>query len=73
MDTHDTGGHANYEDPNPYFQYLRKRGPLPVGAVITNEPGIYFREFPLREELQQGKWDGIVDQAVLERYWRVGR
>ncbi|KAI5366647.1 putative peptidase M24, aminopeptidase P, creatinase/Aminopeptidase P/Spt16 [Septoria linicola] len=72
MDTHDCGGHANYDDPNPYFAYLRKRGPLPVGAVITNEPGIYFREFPLRQELKDGKWDGIVDQDVLERYWRVG-
>lgn len=72
MDTHDTGGHANYEDPNPYFVYLRKRGPLPEGAVITNEPGIYFREFPLRQELKDGKWDRVVDQEVLEKYWRVG-
>lgn len=72
MDTHDTGGHANYEEPNPYFVYLRKRGPLPEGAVITNEPGIYFREFPLRQELKDGKWDGVVDQEVLEKYWRVG-
>jgi len=72
MDTHDTGGHADYEDENEYFRYLRVRGRLPAGAVITNEPGLYFREFPLREELQVGKWDGVIDQEVLKRYWTVG-
>jgi Xaa-Pro dipeptidase len=40
MDTHDTGGHPNYDDPDKMFCYLRKRGPLPVGAVITVEPGV---------------------------------
>lgn len=72
MDTHDTGGNANYEDPNPFFAYLRVRGTVPAGAVITNEPGIYFREFPLRKELEEGKWEGVVDQAVLKDYWAVG-
>ncbi|CAK4033622.1 related to Probable Xaa-Pro aminopeptidase PEPP [Lecanosticta acicola] len=72
MDTHDVGGNANYEDPNPYFAYLRVRGRLPAGAVITNEPGIYFRSYPFRAELKEGKWDGIVDQEVLARYWAVG-
>ncbi|EME79668.1 uncharacterized protein MYCFIDRAFT_156918 [Pseudocercospora fijiensis CIRAD86] len=72
MDTHDCGGGANYDDPNPYFAYLRKRGPLQAGNVITNEPGIYFRKYPLEAELQEGKWDGVVDQSVLARYWRVG-
>jgi Xaa-Pro dipeptidase len=72
MDTHDTGGNANYEDPNPFLSYLRVRGKLPVNAVITNEPGIYFREFPLRQELKDGVWKGIVDESVLDRYWSVG-
>lgn len=72
MDTHDCGGNANYEDPNPYFAYLRVRGKLPAGAVITNEPGIYFRKYPFQAELKEGKWDGIVDQEVLAKYWRVG-
>lgn len=72
MDTHDTGGHANYEDPNEYFRYLRVRGKLPAGAVITNEPGIYFRKYPFQAELDDGIWDGIVDQDVLARYWEVG-
>ena len=72
MDTHDCGGNANYEDPNPFLSYLRVRGRLPVNAVITNEPGIYFREFPLRQELKDGVWEGIVDESVLDRYWTVG-
>lgn len=72
MDTHDVGGNANYEDPNEFFAYLRIRGKLPAGAVVTNEPGIYFRKFPLEQELKDGKWDGVVDQAVLKRYWDVG-
>lgn len=38
MDTHDTGGHANYSDADPMFRYLRVRRPLPAGSVITVEP-----------------------------------
>lgn len=72
MDTHDTGGNANYEDPDPLLTYLRVRGHLPAGAVITNEPGIYFREFPLRQELKDGKWKDYIDEQVLEKYWTVG-
>jgi Xaa-Pro dipeptidase len=40
MDTHDTGGHANYADKDPMFRYLRVRGKLPAGSVITVEPGV---------------------------------
>lgn len=40
MDTHDTGGNANYEDKDPMFKYLRVRGRLPAGSVITVEPGV---------------------------------
>ena len=72
MDTHDVGGNANYEDPDEYFRYLRVRGTVPAGAVITNEPGIYFRKFPFEAEMNEGKWDGIVDQRVLVQYWEVG-
>ena len=72
MDTHDVGGNANYEDENEYFRYLRIRGELPANSVVTNEPGIYFREFPFRQELEDGKWDDIVDREVLSRYWAVG-
>lgn len=42
MDTHDTGGHANYADEDPMFRYLRVRGALPAGAIITVEPGVGF-------------------------------
>ena len=40
MDTHDTGGNANYNDSDKLFKYLRVRGTLPAGSVITVEPGV---------------------------------
>jgi Xaa-Pro dipeptidase len=40
MDTHDTGGHPNYQDKDSMFRYLRVRGPLPAGSIITVEPGV---------------------------------
>ncbi len=40
MDTHDTGGKANYADPDMIFRYLRVRGQLPENSVITVEPGV---------------------------------
>lgn len=40
MDTHDTGGYPNYEDQDKMFRYLRVRGNLPAGSVITVEPGV---------------------------------
>lgn len=40
LDTHDTGGHPNYSDPDPIFRYLRVRANLPAGSVITVEPGV---------------------------------
>ena len=46
MDTHDTGGNANYADKDPMFRYLRVRGTLPAGSVITVEPGVsHHREY----------------------------
>jgi Xaa-Pro dipeptidase len=72
MDTHDVGGNANYADTNPFFAYLRIRGKLPAGAVVTNEPGIYFRKYPLEAELKDGKWDKVIDREGLKRYWDVG-
>lgn len=47
MDTHDTGGHANYADKDTMFRYLRVRGPVPAGSVITVEPGVCFLLTPL--------------------------
>lgn len=43
MDTHDTGGHANYADKDTIFRYLRVRGQLPAGSIITVEPGVSSR------------------------------
>lgn len=40
MDTHDVGGHPNYEDKNPMYRYLRIRGRLVAGGVVTVEPGV---------------------------------
>jgi Xaa-Pro dipeptidase len=40
MDTHDTGGHPDYADRDTMFRYLRVRGKLPAGSVITVEPGV---------------------------------
>lgn len=44
MDTHDTGGNPNHEDQDTMFKYLRVRGRLPEGSVVTVEPGLYFSE-----------------------------
>jgi Xaa-Pro dipeptidase len=40
LDTHDTGGHPMYDDKDPMFKYLRVRGRLPAGSIITVEPGV---------------------------------
>lgn len=45
MDTHDTGGRPNYEDKDSMFRYLRVRGELPEGSIITVEPGVSSRSF----------------------------
>jgi Xaa-Pro dipeptidase len=40
MDTHDVGGNPSYEDKNPMYRYLRIRGRLVAGGVVTVEPGV---------------------------------
>jgi Xaa-Pro dipeptidase len=72
MDTHDTGGNPNYADPDPLFRYLRVRGKLPAGSVITVEPGIYFCEFIIEPYLKDPEQSKYISKAVLERYWDVG-
>lgn len=72
MDTHDTGGHPNYDDSNKMFKYLRTRGTLPEGSVITVEPGIYFCRFIVEPYLEDPGHKRFVDEKVLERYWGVG-
>ncbi|KAI0190253.1 putative Xaa-Pro aminopeptidase pepP [Xylaria flabelliformis] len=72
MDTHDTGGHPNYSDPDPMFRYLRVRRNLPAGSVVTVEPGIYFCEFIIRPYLKDPKHSKYIDEKVLGNYWDVG-
>ncbi|MCJ1485930.1 hypothetical protein MMC06_006105 [Schaereria dolodes] len=72
MDTHDTGGHANYEDKDSMYKYLRVRGKLPAGSVITVEPGVYFCRFIIEPYLQNPAHAQYIDRDVLEGYWAVG-
>ena len=72
MDTHDTGGHPNYEDEDKMFQYLRVRGKLPEGSVITVEPGVYFCKFIIDPYLRDEKQSGFINEEVLDKYWDVG-
>ncbi|KAF2805474.1 putative Xaa-Pro aminopeptidase [Mytilinidion resinicola] len=72
MDTHDTGGNPNYADKDPLFRYLRVRGTLPAGSVITVEPGCYFCRFIIEPYLKDEKHSKYIDGSVLKRYWSVG-
>ncbi|OXV07276.1 hypothetical protein Egran_04961 [Elaphomyces granulatus] len=72
MDTHDTGGKANYQDEDAMFRYLRVRGRLPAGSVITVEPGVYFCRFIIERYLQSPELSKYIDTDVLEKYWEVG-
>jgi len=72
MDTHDTGGHANYSDKDTMFRYLRVRGKLPVGSIITVEPGIYFCRFIIEPYLQDPIHSAYINFDVLNKYWEVG-
>ena len=72
MDTHDTGGHANYADADSMFKYLRVRGRVPAGAVITIEPGVYFCRFIIEPVLKNLHLSKYINKDVLEKYWEVG-
>ncbi|KAF2673734.1 putative Xaa-Pro aminopeptidase pepP [Microthyrium microscopicum] len=72
MDTHDSGGNANYSDEDSMFRYLRVRGTLPAGSVITVEPGIYFCEFIIEPALKDPVKSKFIDADVLKKYWEVG-
>ncbi|MCJ1286982.1 hypothetical protein MMC26_006329 [Xylographa opegraphella] len=72
MDTHDTGGHPDYKDKDRMFRYLRVRGRLPGGSIITVEPGIYFCRFILEPYLDDPVHKDHIDREILDRYWDVG-
>ncbi|KAI4214669.1 MAG: hypothetical protein LQ351_002742 [Letrouitia transgressa] len=72
LDTHDVGGHPDYDDQDEVFRYLRVRGKLPENSVVTVEPGMYFCRFliePVLSEEGRGKY---IDRGVLDGYWDVG-
>ena len=72
LDVHDVGGNPNYADADPLFKYLRVRGEVPAGAVITVEPGVYFCRFIVEPYLKEEKHRTWIDEVVLARYWAVG-
>jgi Xaa-Pro dipeptidase len=72
MDTHDCGGNPNYKDADPMFKYLRVRGKIPAGSVITVEPGIYFNSFMIEPALKDPTLSKYIDAEILKKYWDVG-
>ena len=63
MDTHDVGGNPNPEDEDKLFRYLRLRGRVPAGSVVTVEPGVSssFPHVPFVRwiwPLQRQGWNG---------------
>lgn len=73
LDVHDCAGRPNYEDPDPYFKFLRLRRKLEKNMVVTNEPGCYFNEFLIEEFLKKfPERVEVVDQDVLQKYMYVG-
>lgn len=72
MDTHDVGGRPNYDDPDPKLRYLRLRRPLVKGMVLTDEPGVYFSPFLLKDILEDSSKVKYINKDVLEKYWYIG-
>ncbi|KAI1916243.1 hypothetical protein LOZ53_004120 [Ophidiomyces ophidiicola] len=72
LDTHDVGGNPNFEDENPMFRYLRLRGSLSPGEVVTVEPGVYFCKFIIDPYLNSPDLSKYIDAGVLDKYWKVG-
>lgn len=72
MNTHDTGGKANYNDPNPMLRYLRIRRKLQENMVVTVEPGCYFNKFLLDHHVSASMKSKYINQKVLDKYWPVG-
>lgn len=72
MDTHDVGGYANYDDPDPKLRYLRLRRVLRKGMVLTDEPGVYFSPFLLKDTLENPEKAKYINREVLDKYWYIG-
>ena len=54
------------------FRYLRVRGKVQAGSVITVEPGIYFCRFIIEPYLKDEEQTKFIDGDVLAKYWDVG-
>lgn len=72
MDTHDVGGRPDYNDPDPKLRYLRLRRELKEGMVLTDEPGVYFSPFLLKDVLEDPKKAKYINKDVLDKYWYIG-
>lgn len=72
LDTHDVGGHADYNDPDPKLRYLRLRRTLQAGMVLTDEPGIYFSPYLIELGLKDPKQAQFIQSDVVEKYLPVG-
>ncbi|CCE66203.1 hypothetical protein TPHA_0P00450 [Tetrapisispora phaffii CBS 4417] len=73
IDVHDVAGNANYEDPDPYFCYLRIRRRLEENMVVTNEPGCYFNEHLIKNFLKShSERLETVNMDVVAKYMHVG-
>ncbi|PVH16315.1 uncharacterized protein CXQ87_004187 [Candidozyma duobushaemuli] len=72
MDTHDVGGRPNYDDPDPKLRYLRLRRTLKEGMVLTDEPGVYFSPFLLKDVLEDPEKVKYINKDVLDKYWSIG-
>jgi Xaa-Pro dipeptidase len=72
MDTHDVGGHANYDDPDPKLRYLRLRRTLQKGMVVTDEPGIYFSPYLIELGMNDPTQAQYIQLDVVKKYLPVG-
>lgn len=72
LDTHDVGGHPNYDDPDPKLRYLRLRRTLQKGMVLTDEPGIYFSPYLIELALKDPKQAKFIQTDVVDKFKYVG-
>lgn len=69
LETHDTGGHPDVNDENKLFRYLRTRGVLPAGSVITVEPGVSITLMPGSGGANQVRSTSVT--TLLHLFWKI--
>lgn len=72
LDTHDVGGYPNYNDPDIRLRWLRLRRNLEPGMVVTDEPGVYFNDYLIKNAYEDPKQVKYIDKDVLKKYMYVG-